>query len=175
MRAERVVRLGVDVGSVRVGLATSDPDGLLATPVATLPRPTSLALIVQEAHERGAGCVYVGLPRHLSGREGASAAAVRAYAGELALAVAPVQVRLVDERLSTVTAHQALRAAGRSTKNHRQVVDQAAAVVILQDALDAERASGRRPGEQVEIDPTRPRAERGRAQEAHEHTGVTPT
>ncbi|WP_159806229.1 Holliday junction resolvase RuvX [Cellulomonas citrea] len=171
----RHVRLGVDVGTVRVGLACSDPDGLLATPVATLERPRSIDLIVHEVRERGAGCVYVGLPRHLSGREGASASAVRAYADQLALAVTPVMVRLVDERLSTVSAHQALRSAGRSTKKHRAVVDQAAAVVILQDALDAERASGSRPGEVVETDPPRRRTGRGSAQEVSDDTGVTPT
>jgi len=155
-------RLAVDVGSVRVGLAASDPDGLIATPVATLPRDNrrpaggqlskDVAEIVREAGERRAGCVYVGLPRHLSGAEGASSEAARAYAVGLAQAVAPTPVRLVDERMSTVTAHQALQASGRSGRRHRQVVDQAAAVVILQYALDAERATGRRPGEPVAVE-----------------------
>ncbi|MDR3068481.1 MAG: Holliday junction resolvase RuvX [Cellulomonas sp.] len=142
----RAPRLGVDVGAVRVGLAASDPDGILATPVATLPRASSLGQVAAEVRERGAGCVYVGLPRHLSGAEGASARAAHAYAGYLARAVAPVQVRLFDERLSTMVAQRALRAAGRSSRDQRGVVDQAAAVVILQDALEAERATGRRPG-----------------------------
>lgn len=147
------------MGSVRVGLAASDPDGLVATPVATLARdtdpvdagdlPGDLADIVAEVAERDAAVVYVGLPRHLSGDEGAAAQAARAYAGALAQAVAPVGVRMVDERMSTITAHQALHASGRSGRRHRAVVDQAAAVVILQTALDAERSSGRRPGERV--------------------------
>lgn len=153
-------RLGVDVGSVRVGLATSDPDGLIATPVATLPRasatkgkvPADIAQVVHEVQERGVGVVYVGLPMHLSGTEGAASEAARAYAVQLAQAIAPVSVRLVDERMSTVSAHHALHASGRSGRSHRQVVDQAAAVVILQSALDAERASGRRPGERVVVD-----------------------
>jgi putative holliday junction resolvase len=153
----RGVRLAVDVGSVRVGLASSDPDGLIATPVATLARdnrggdqiPTDLSQIVAEVHERGAAIVYVGLPRHLSGAEGSASAAARAYAGSLAQAIAPVPVRMVDERMSTVTAHQALHASGRSGRRHRSVVDQAAAVVILQAALDGERSRGRRPGEPV--------------------------
>jgi putative holliday junction resolvase len=155
-------RLGVDVGSVRVGLAASDPDGLIATPVETLARDTrkpaagqssrDIAEIVREVRERGAQCVYVGLPRHLSGAEGASSEAARAYAVWLAQAVAPVMVRMVDERMSTVSAHQALQASGRSGRRHRQVVDQAAAVVILQYALDAERATGRRPGEPVVVE-----------------------
>jgi len=158
----RGARLGVDVGSVRVGLAASDPDGLIATPVATLARDTrkpatgqlskDIAQIVHEVHERRAQCVYVGLPRHLSGAEGASSEAARAYAVWLAQAIAPIPVRMVDERMSTVSAHQALQASGRSGRRHRQVVDQAAAVVILQYALDAERAMGRRPGEPVVVE-----------------------
>ena len=159
----RGVRLAVDVGSVRVGLAASDPDGLIATPVATLARgslhdgsrATDVQRIAQEVRDRAAALVYVGLPRHLSGAEGAAAAAARAYAGSLAREVAPVQVRLVDERMTTVAAHRALTASGRAGRKHREVVDQAAAVVILQDALDAERATGRRPGERVEGDPLR--------------------
>ncbi|UZN05327.1 Holliday junction resolvase RuvX [Cellulomonas sp. S1-8] len=159
----RATRLGVDVGTVRVGLAASDPDGVLATPVRTLARasgkPSStasdVAAIADEARERRADVVYVGLPRHLSGAEGSSAGVARAYAVALAHAVGPLQVRLVDERMSTVTAHHALQAAGRSGRRHRQVVDQAAAVVILQHALDVERSTGRRPGERVEVDPDR--------------------
>jgi putative holliday junction resolvase len=150
---ERGVRLGVDVGSVRVGLATSDPDGLIATPVETLARPTSLARIVHEVGQRRAAVVYVGLPMHLSGAEGASSGAARNYAGLLATAVAPVSVRLVDERMSTVSAHRALHESGRPGRSHRQVVDQAAAVVILQSALEAERSTGSRAGEWVEVDP----------------------
>jgi len=146
-------RLGVDVGTVRVGLAASDPDGLVATPVATLAAGSGdLATIVDEVRGRGVRTVYVGLPRHLSGAEGSSASLARAYAGSLAQAVAPVPVHLVDERMSTVSAHRALTAAGRGGRRHRAVVDQAAAVVILQDALDAERATGRRPGERVVAD-----------------------
>lgn len=159
----RAPRLAVDVGTVRVGVASSDPDGMLATPVATLARaagkPSStapdVARIADEARERGAEVVYVGLPRHLSGAEGSSAGVARAYAVALAHAVGPLQVRLVDERMSTVSAHHALQAAGRSGRRHRQVVDQAAAVVILQHALDVERSTGRRPGERVEVDPDR--------------------
>ncbi|MCB7137586.1 Holliday junction resolvase RuvX [Cellulosimicrobium marinum] len=156
----RGARLGVDVGSVRVGVAASDPDGLVATPVETLARdtapggavPRDVARIAQEVAERGAGVVYVGLPRHLSGAEGAAADVARAYAGAVARAVAPVPVHLVDERMTTVSAHQALHAAGRAGRKHRSVVDQAAAVIILQSALDAERGAGARAGEPV--DPT---------------------
>ncbi len=172
----RGARLAVDVGTVRVGLATSDPDGLVATPVATLARatstkgrlPTDIAQVVHEVQERGVGVVYVGLPVHMSGAEGSASDAARAYAVQLAQAIAPISVRLVDERMSTVSAHHALQASGRSGRRHRQVVDQAAAVVILQFALDAERASGRRPGERVEVDPAQhvPAARGGAAGDA---------
>jgi putative holliday junction resolvase len=151
------VRLGVDVGSVRVGLAASDPSGLIASPVETLRRDrtegSDLRRIVSEIAERDAVEVVVGLPVSLSGREGPAAAAVRDYAADLAGRAAPVPVRLVDERLSTVSAHQALTASGRSGRRHREVVDQVAAVLILQTALDAERATGRPPGSTVDPGP----------------------
>ena len=153
------VRLGVDLGTVRIGVAASDPDGVIATPVRTVARSTDspegsrqradvdeLAKIVAD---RSAQVVYVGLPKHLSGTESSASGAVRTYCGALAHAIAPVPVRVVDERLSTVTAHQALYASGRSGRRHREVVDQAAAVVILQSAIDAERAAGARVGELV--------------------------
>ncbi|PZR52749.1 Holliday junction resolvase RuvX [Xylanimonas oleitrophica] len=154
----RGARLGVDVGKARIGLAASDPDGLVATPVETVPRvldatsvrSADVARIAAEVEERFAAVVYVGLPRHLSGAEGAATADARAFAGRLAAALAPVPVRLVDERMTTVSAHGQLRAAGRRTKSHRSVIDQAAAVIILQSALDAERAAGTRAGEVVE-------------------------
>lgn len=143
------VRLGVDVGSVRVGVARCDPSGLLATPVETVQRRqdgADLHRISQLARECDALEIVVGLPRSLSGTEGPAAAAARQYAEAVAGLVRPVPVRLVDERLSTVTAERALRNAGVAGRRHRAVVDQAAAVVILQSALDAERASGQPPG-----------------------------
>lgn len=153
------VRLGIDVGSVRVGLARSDRDGLLATPERTLhregdePGPAELDEIAALVREVDAVEVVVGLPLSLSGGQGRAAATARGYAEAVARRVAPVTVRLVDERLSTVSASRSLREAGRRERSQRSVVDQAAAVVILQSALDAERVSGRPPGEPV---PTRP-------------------
>lgn len=153
----RGVRLGVDVGSVRVGLAASDPSGLLATPVATLARDvargTDQERVVDEVAEREALEVLVGLPRSLSGREGPAAAAARAYAEQLAARLA-VPVRLVDERLSTVAAHRSLRESGVKGRKQRTVVDQVAAVVLLQAALDGERVRGEAPGELVERVPS---------------------
>ncbi|MDX3228616.1 Holliday junction resolvase RuvX [Streptomyces sp. ME19-01-6] len=147
-------RIAIDVGDARIGVASCDPDGILATPVETVPGrdiPAAhkrLAAIVEEYEPIE---VVVGLPRSLSGREGPAAAKVRTFARELARRVAPVPVRLVDERMTTVTASQGLRASGVTSKKGRSVVDQAAAVVILQSALETERALGRAPGEAVEV------------------------
>jgi putative Holliday junction resolvase len=145
------VRLGVDVGSVRVGVAVSDPDGLLATPVAVLRRDRrgrkDLEELAALVADRAVVEVLVGLPRSLSGADGAAAQTARSYAAELASRVAPVAVRLVDERLTTVEAHRGLRSAGIRAKAARGIVDAAAAVVILQHALDSERATGALPGE----------------------------
>jgi putative Holliday junction resolvase len=151
----RGVRLGVDVGTVRIGVAASDPSALLATPLETVRRGRGdVDRVVALAAEREVLEVVVGLPRHLSGAEGASAGDARVFAAALARRLAPVPVRLVDERLSTVTAQRGLRDSGltgkRAARTRRDVVDQAAAVVILQSALDAERGSGRPPGQLVD-------------------------
>lgn len=148
------VRLGVDVGDVRIGVARCDPSGLVATPVETVSRGVGdVARIRAIAEEERAVEVVVGLPRSLSGGEGPAAAKVREFATLLARGVAPLPVRLCDERLSTVTAESVLRERGRKGQKRRAVVDQVAAVVILQNALDTERASGRPPGETVAVPP----------------------
>ncbi len=148
------VRVGVDVGTVRVGLARTDPSALVVTPVETVRRgQDDLARIAEVVAETGAVEVVVGLPRTLRGEEGPAAVAARQYATAIAQRVAPVPVRLVDERLSTVSAHRSLREAGVRGRRHRPVIDQVAAVVILQSALDAERASGREPGTLVRGEP----------------------
>ncbi len=149
------VRLGVDPGDARIGVASSDPSGILATPVETVQRGDGdldrLATLVEEL---GARRIYVGLPRSMSGGEGPSAGKVRAFARDLAARVHPVPVRLCDERLSTVTAEGQLRAQGRKGKKRRAVVDQAAAVVILQGALERERQTGDLAGEVVPVGDT---------------------
>lgn len=128
--------LAVDVGTVRVGVAASDPDRLLASPVETVPAP-GLDRVAELVVERGAVVVVVGLPTSLSGRaESASADMARDFAAGLATLVAPVPVELVDERLTTVSATAALRASGKRGKAARAVVDQAAAVALLQGYLD---------------------------------------
>lgn len=151
----RGVRLGIDVGTVRIGVARCDSDGLLATPVETVkaePRSAGMKRIARLASEFEAFEIVVGLPRSLSGREGPAADKIRAYAAELAPRVHPVPLRFVDERLSTVSATQGLRATGMKSTKSRAVVDQAAAVVILQDALDTERMSGRPPGSAFQVE-----------------------
>lgn len=158
----RGARLGVDVGDVRIGVASCDPSGMIATPVETVARGDGdLARLRALVVEHDVVEVIVGLPRSLSGGEGPAAAKVRAFVQELAAALEPwpvehaeptddARVRLVDERLSTVSAEAILREQGRKGKRRRAVVDQAAAVVILQNALDTERSTGRPPGEPVE-------------------------
>jgi putative Holliday junction resolvase len=148
------VRLGIDLDSVRIGVAASDPSGFLASPVETVPRGSGdLDRLAALVAERDAVEVLVGLPRSLSGADGPAAEAARSWAAQLAARLAPTPVRLVDERLSTVAAGRDLRAAGVSGRRARGVVDQAAAVVFLQAALDAERSSGAPAGEPVAADP----------------------
>lgn len=134
------VRLGVDVGTVRVGVAVSDPAGILATPVATLARDTDSAGDIDEivtlVAERGVVEVVVGLPRTLRGRDGTSAHAARRYAADLGSRIVPVPVVLVDERMTSVQANRILAERRVPGRSRRAVVDQIAAVEILQTRLD---------------------------------------
>lgn len=152
------VRLGVDVGRARIGVARCDPRAMLATPLETVRREASgdadIRRILELAREHDAFEAVVGLPLGLSGHRTPSTDDAEAFAIRLAAASAGsgLGVRLVDERLSTVSAQGQLRQAGRKTKQSRSVIDQAAAVVILQHALDTERARGEAPGTVVETD-----------------------
>jgi len=146
------VRLGIDVGDVRIGVAESDPSGSIATPVETVARgPGDLERLAAIVADRQPVEVVIGLPRSLSGAEGTAAVRVREYAAALAAAIEPVPLRLVDERLTTVTAERQLRDRGRKGARRRAVVDQAAAVVILQYALDTEQSAGTVPGETLDL------------------------
>jgi len=147
----RGVRLGIDVGKARIGVAGSDPDGLLAMPIATVRRQpgTDIAQIVKIARERNAIAVYLGLPKHMSGKEGESAADARKFAAALATKLPDLEFRFIDERLTTVTAAANLHAAGRKASRQKSVIDQQAAVIILQTALDAERASEQLAGSPI--------------------------
>jgi putative Holliday junction resolvase len=136
----------VDVGTVRVGVALSDPGGILATPLATLSRDqragADIERLAEFVAEHEVVEVVVGLPRTLAGRHGPAAEAARSYASALAERIAPVPVRLTDERLTTVVATRSLRDSGMRGRRQRAVVDQAAAVQILQSWLDSQRAPG---------------------------------
>ncbi|MEO6510281.1 MAG: Holliday junction resolvase RuvX [Nocardioides sp.] len=144
------VRLGLDPGDARIGVARCDPTGFLATPLETVRRGKGdLRRIARLAAEAEAVELVVGLPRSLSGGEGPAAVKTRAWADRLAVALAPLPVRLVDERLTTISAEAMLRDRGVKGQARRAVVDQAAAVVILQQALDTERGTGTPPGEVV--------------------------
>lgn len=133
------VWMAVDVGTVRVGLAATDPDRILAFPVDTLPRDDhAVERVAAEVAARGAGHVFVGLPRTLSGGSSGSTDDAREFATALAERTDAI-VRLVDERLSTTSASRTLRDAGRSARKQRSVIDQAAAVVILDNAIDIDR------------------------------------
>lgn len=147
--------LGIDVGTVRIGVAVSDGAGLLAVPVTTVLRGRGdLDAIADLAAERGVTGLIVGLPLTLSGQEGPAAQASREFAVNLARRVAPTPVRLVDERLTTAGASRGLREAGVSGRQARHVVDQVAATAILQGALDMGRTAGRPVGEPVQAPPT---------------------
>lgn len=138
-------RLGVDVGTARIGVAVSDPRGILATPLETVPatsaRDVDVARVVALAREHGVVEIVVGLPLLMSGKEGASARMAREWADALVFALPDVPIVLVDERLTTVVATRALHSSGRKTKTHRPVIDQAAATELLQSYLDRIRST----------------------------------
>ncbi|MGV9711159.1 Holliday junction resolvase RuvX [Gordonia sp. NPDC003424] len=143
MSPTRGRRLGIDVGSVRIGVAVCDPDGILATPVETVARTPKtdgdigrIAAIAEEYEVVG---VIVGMPKTLRNERGAAADAAREFGDRLATRLAPIPVEYSDERLTTVTAAQSLRASGRDARSARAVIDQAAAVAILQGWLDTRR------------------------------------
>jgi len=149
---QRGARLGIDVGRVRVGVAICDPDGILATPLITLQRdlttpagevPRDIANITSLIGHHEAVAVVVGLPVTLAGIDGQAAQEVRRYAAVLSEVIAPVPVHLADERMSTVVASRRLSERGVRGRRQRAVVDQVAAVEILQTWLDARRRTTR--------------------------------
>lgn len=151
----RIVRFGIDVGKARIGVARSDPDGLLATPLETVTRDTEgtghVDRIAQLVAEYSAGELYVGYPLNLRGESTPSTEDAVRVAREIAAGTG-LPVRLIDERLTTVSAARQFQAAGRSASRSRSVIDQAAAVILLQQALDQERASGKPAGREIEVD-----------------------
>jgi putative Holliday junction resolvase len=146
------VRLALDVGSVRIGVAKCDAEGLLATPLVTIASgPNAVNEVYELVYEFEAKCVYVGKPISLAGKDTSSTLAALDFARLLAkrLQDDSVTVRLIDERLSTVSAQRGMHEAGRTIKQSRDAIDQAAAVVILEHALASERNARRLVGEEV--------------------------
>jgi len=142
-------RLAVDVGKARIGLAISDQDGILASPFETVARQESFedsaAAIARAVDDYFFLEAYVGLPLSLSGNQTPSTGDAIRMAHAIA-AVLGIEVRFIDERLTTVTASANLRLAGRNAKNSRSVIDQEAAAIILEQALAGEKATGNQPG-----------------------------
>lgn len=148
-----------DVGAARIGVAISDPEGILATPVETLKRNGSevrkAASLISSENAAG---IIVGLPLLLDGSEGKSARLARRWAATMAKVCAPLPVYLVDERMSSVAAHAQLHEAGRSMREHKAVVDQVAASIILETVLEHWRTTGSLLGERVELSEGQPDA-----------------
>jgi putative pre-16S rRNA nuclease len=138
--------LGVDLGERRIGLAVSDPSGIIATPNGRIDRGKDPAAdrqaIVAAAREHEAAIVVVGLPTQMSGKAGPAARAARAEAEAIAALAPDLTVELADERLTTVIAERALVGAGVRRKDRRQRVDGVAAAVMLQSYLDRRRGTG---------------------------------
>lgn len=147
MRSGR--RLAIDVGKVRIGIAVSDFHSILASGLETVPRGAelepSIKRIVELINEIEPIEIYVGLPVSMSGNHSASTTDAIAFAKELNELVS-TEVRLIDERMTTVTAANALRMSGRDSKSGRQIIDQIAATVILEQAMEQEKSTGTRPG-----------------------------
>jgi putative holliday junction resolvase len=146
--------LAVDVGTVRIGLALSDREAIIATPLPAIRRTQDLAetvnLILGSVEADEILEIYVGNPISLSGKDTASTADALAFAEALA-ASASSAIRMIDERLTTVSAAAKLRQAGVSSRNAKELIDSASAVEILESALQAERASGNAPGKLLEV------------------------
>ena len=146
---DRGSRLAIDVGTVRIGLAITDPDSILSTPLPALIRSEELTESLQEIlsliTENGVIEVYVGDPLSLSGAETASTQDARMFASKLA-ELTSVPVRIVDERLTTVTASAKLRLSGKNAKAAKAFIDSASAVEILEQALNISKQSGKPAG-----------------------------
>ncbi|WP_166972113.1 Holliday junction resolvase RuvX [Brevibacterium atlanticum] len=144
MTFRRGRRLGLDIGSVRIGVAASDPEGILATPLTVVRRkdePAALRELSEIVAEYEPIELLAGDPKSLDGAARAAAASALEFARKVASAT-DTPIRLVDERFTTVEAHHALAAAGKSSRQRREIVDAQAAVIILQNALEFEHNTG---------------------------------
>ncbi len=153
--------MAIDVGTVRIGVAVAAPGSTLAVPCETVAEgPEAMSSITAMILDQRPSIVYVGDPLRLDGSVGPAAESARSFARGLTAALragnpsvtVEVDVRMVDERLTSAQSHKQMRAAGRNTRRSRSVLDQAAAVAILQNALDRERATGQPAGVPAEQD-----------------------
>ncbi len=144
--------LAIDHGEARIGLALSDELGMLAHPLETIhvAKNEPIARIAEIVENRGISTIVLGMPFRLDGSEGAAAAKVREFRENLASRLPNAEILEIDERLSTVTAQGQLQAAGRKSREMRGVIDQAAAVVILQDFLDSQQGMAMLPPDEDE-------------------------
>lgn len=137
------VRLALDWGKARIGVAACDAGAIMAYPVQTVVAgPEALRTIADLAAEYQPIEIVLGLPRDLAGQDGPAAQAMHAVADQISNALPDLPLRLVDERLTTVSASRQLSRAGRNSRAQRAIIDQAAAVALLESALQFERNTG---------------------------------
>lgn len=144
--------LSIDHGDARVGLAMSDELEMLAHPFETIhvAKTDPFERIVEVLQEHRISTVVVGMPFRMDGSEGTAVDKVRSFAEELKAKIPEIEFIEVDERLTTVTAQSQLHASGRKTRNTRNIIDQAAATVILQDYLDSKQGMAELPPDDEE-------------------------
>lgn len=136
--------LGIDVGEARIGLAISDELGMLAHPLETVKvkEGNPIRHVAEVIAREKIALAVIGLPRNMNGTYGPAAEKAREFAAKLQKEAPGVAVKFWDERLTTVAAQKQLHEAGRNAKNSRAVIDQAAAVLILQGYLDSQAMLG---------------------------------
>ena len=147
MRSGR--RLAIDVGKVRIGVAASDQHSILASGFETVPREVdvkpSLIRILEIINEVEPIEIYIGLPISMKGQTTESTRDAIDFAKALA-GTCEIPIRFIDERMSTISATSALKLSGRSSKSGRKVIDQIAATVILEQAMEIEKLTSSIPG-----------------------------
>ncbi len=145
------VRLAIDVGSVRVGVARCDSDQIMALPLATLANDEStIEKIIIFASDYSAQLIYVGKPVSLNESETASTFLATDFAMELS-SLTEIPVHLLDERLTTVSAKNVIKETGKTEKKSRNYVDQVAAAILLEQAIAIEKSTGRLAGSLVTL------------------------
>ena len=144
------IRYAIDFGDARVGFAKSDIDAIMAVPVATIKNDQNLLKnIIEHINETGCVEIYVGLPKHLSGAIGQSANKAINFAQQLSKQLPDISIRMMDERLTTSSASARLQESGVNTRAQKGLIDQAAAIELLEQALDFEKRNNQIPGQDL--------------------------